>query len=183
MTNNGSTPHYAYLIVGGGMAAHAAIKGIRGVDPEGSIGLISFDRHPPYRRPPLSKGLWKGESLNASVMGECAGRVMAHQRLGQPAEAYQHLPCLYSELFDQRFEAVGQVDTRLKAVTYWSRPSVGVSYYLADHQVRGVLLWNLPGQIGAARELIAEQGPVAAAELKDRLPLVTSADPANSRVS
>jgi 3-phenylpropionate/trans-cinnamate dioxygenase ferredoxin reductase subunit len=55
---------YKYLIVGGGMAADAAVQGIRSVDPIGKIGLISAERNPPYNRPPLSKGLWKGESVD-----------------------------------------------------------------------------------------------------------------------
>ncbi len=50
-----------YLIVGGGMTADAAARAIREGDPHGSIGIISDDPHPPYNRPPLSKGLWKGE--------------------------------------------------------------------------------------------------------------------------
>jgi hypothetical protein len=33
--------NYKYLIVGGGMTADAAVKGIREVDPKGSIGLVS----------------------------------------------------------------------------------------------------------------------------------------------
>ena len=53
---------YQYLIVGGGMTADAAAKAIRAADPQGSIGLISAEPHPPYARPPLSKSLWKGES-------------------------------------------------------------------------------------------------------------------------
>ena len=55
-------PHYKYLIVGGGMTADAAVSGIRELDTEGSIGLISKEPNPPYNRPPLSKGLWKGEA-------------------------------------------------------------------------------------------------------------------------
>ncbi len=55
--------YYKYLIVGGGMTAAAAVTGIREVDEEGSIGLISEEEYPPYNRPPLSKGLWKGKPL------------------------------------------------------------------------------------------------------------------------
>jgi NADPH-dependent 2,4-dienoyl-CoA reductase/sulfur reductase-like enzyme len=55
-------PHYTYLIIGGGMTAGAAIGGIREVDANGSVGLIGADSRPPYDRPPLSKGLWKGQS-------------------------------------------------------------------------------------------------------------------------
>ncbi|MDI3298053.1 MAG: FAD-dependent oxidoreductase [Bacillota bacterium] len=57
---------YRYVIVGGGMTADAAVDGIREVDEEGSIGLFSEERFPPYNRPPLSKGLWKGERLEQS---------------------------------------------------------------------------------------------------------------------
>ncbi|MVF21543.1 NAD(P)/FAD-dependent oxidoreductase [Methylocaldum sp. BRCS4] len=54
-------PHYNYLIIGGGMTADAAIRGIREIDTGGTIGLIGAEAHPPYNRPPLSKGLWKGK--------------------------------------------------------------------------------------------------------------------------
>jgi NADPH-dependent 2,4-dienoyl-CoA reductase/sulfur reductase-like enzyme len=56
--------HYRYVIVGGGMAADAAVRGIRDVDSEGSIGVVSADVDPPYKRPWLSKDLWKGSSLD-----------------------------------------------------------------------------------------------------------------------
>src|SRR3989454_47371 len=52
---------YTYLIVGGGMTADAAAQALHEADPAGSVGLISAEPHPPYDRPPLSKGLWKGE--------------------------------------------------------------------------------------------------------------------------
>ncbi len=56
---------YKYLIVGGSLAADAAVKGIREVDSSGTIGLISDDSHPPYSRPPLSKALWKGKPVDS----------------------------------------------------------------------------------------------------------------------
>src|SRR5215208_1634818 len=52
--------HYKYLIIGGGLAGDAATQGIRELDPDGSIGMISSERNPPYVRPFLSKKLWKG---------------------------------------------------------------------------------------------------------------------------
>jgi 3-phenylpropionate/trans-cinnamate dioxygenase ferredoxin reductase component len=58
-------PQYKYVIIGGGMTADAAIGGIRQADPSGSIGLIGSEPHPPYNRPPLSKALWKGESVDS----------------------------------------------------------------------------------------------------------------------
>lgn len=57
--------HYKYVIVGGGMTADSAIQGIRELDPNGSIALIGDDPNPPYNRPPLSKGLWKGKTLES----------------------------------------------------------------------------------------------------------------------
>ena len=47
-----------YLIIGGGMTADAAVRGIRDHDKEGKIVLVSQENVPPYDRPPLSKGLW-----------------------------------------------------------------------------------------------------------------------------
>ena len=51
---------YKYLIIGSGMTADAAVRGIRELDPNGSIGMISIESDMPYSRPPLSKGMWKG---------------------------------------------------------------------------------------------------------------------------
>jgi len=50
-----------YLIVGGGLTADAACKGIRDVDADGEVTVVAEEPHPPYARPPLSKALWKGD--------------------------------------------------------------------------------------------------------------------------
>lgn len=57
--------HYPYLMIGGGMTAHAAVQGIREVDPNRPIGLFSTEIYPPYRRPPLTKALWTGKPLES----------------------------------------------------------------------------------------------------------------------
>ncbi len=57
--------HYPYLVVGGGMTADAAVRGIRELDSHGEIGLIGAEADPPYARPPLSKALWKGEPVES----------------------------------------------------------------------------------------------------------------------
>src|SRR4051794_29886371 len=49
-----------YLIVGGGMTADAAAKGIREHDADGTILLVGAEPDAPYKRPPLTKGLWSG---------------------------------------------------------------------------------------------------------------------------
>src|SRR5437899_3791993 len=53
--------NYAYGIVGGGMTADAAVEGIRVADSAGPLAVIGAEPHPPYNRPTLSKGLWKGD--------------------------------------------------------------------------------------------------------------------------
>ncbi len=55
--------HYRYLIIGGGLAADAAVMGIRAVDEAGTIALLTEESYPPYRRPMLSKSLWRGTPL------------------------------------------------------------------------------------------------------------------------
>lgn len=49
---------YRYVIIGGGMVAGYAIKGIRQEDTKGSILVISQEADVPYERPALSKKLW-----------------------------------------------------------------------------------------------------------------------------
>jgi 3-phenylpropionate/trans-cinnamate dioxygenase ferredoxin reductase subunit len=61
--------HSRYLIVGGGLTADSACKGIREVDPDGAIVLVGEEPHAPYARPPLSKALWKGEAENTIWRG------------------------------------------------------------------------------------------------------------------
>jgi 3-phenylpropionate/trans-cinnamate dioxygenase ferredoxin reductase subunit len=58
-------PDYRYLIVGGGMTADAAARGIREADPHGEIGVLGEEPDAPYSRPPLTKGLWKGDPLES----------------------------------------------------------------------------------------------------------------------
>ena len=57
--------HHKYLIVGGGMTADSAVRGIRKIDQSGTIAMICDERHLPYDRPPLSKSLWKDKSLES----------------------------------------------------------------------------------------------------------------------
>ncbi len=60
---------YRYVVVGGGMTGDAACKGIREHDKDGSIGLFAEESHDPYARPPLTKGLWKGEEESSIWRG------------------------------------------------------------------------------------------------------------------
>ncbi|RIK43007.1 MAG: pyridine nucleotide-disulfide oxidoreductase [Chloroflexi bacterium] len=88
---------------------------------------------------------------NANRMGRAAGRAMAGD-----AAPYEYSPMFYSDLFDLGYEAVGELDSRLETVIDWQEPyQTGVLYYLKDRRVRGVLLWNVWGQVEAAKALIA----------------------------
>ncbi len=60
---------YRYVMVGGGMTADAACRGIRDHDADGSIGLFGSEHHDPYARPPLSKALWTGKDESSVFRG------------------------------------------------------------------------------------------------------------------
>ncbi|MEI7036709.1 NAD(P)/FAD-dependent oxidoreductase [Fulvimonas yonginensis] len=119
-----------------------------------------------FFNPALGRRL-RVEHEDAAVgMGAHAGRCMAGAE-----EAYATLPYFYSDLFDLGYEAVGLLDARLQTVEDWSEPHrKGVVYYLDAGRVRGVLLWNVWGQVDAARALIAEPGPFVADALRGRIP-------------
>jgi NADPH-dependent 2,4-dienoyl-CoA reductase/sulfur reductase-like enzyme len=76
---------YRYLIIGGGMTAAAAIEGIREVDAQGSVGVISAETHRPYNRPPLSKGLWTGKKTEGQIWRPAPEGVEFH--LGRRAQS------------------------------------------------------------------------------------------------
>ncbi len=59
--------HFNYLIVGGGMTAAAAANGIREVDGDGSIAIVSKEERQPYDRPPLTKALWTGKKTTDDI--------------------------------------------------------------------------------------------------------------------
>jgi NADPH-dependent 2,4-dienoyl-CoA reductase/sulfur reductase-like enzyme len=119
-----------------------------------------------FFNPALAKRLRVEHEDNANTMGEQAGATMA----GQPAP-YHHLPFFYSDLFELGYEAVGDLDPSLETFADWKDPHrEGVVYYLRDGRVRGVLLWNVWGQVEAARQLIAAPGPFQTTDLKGRLP-------------
>jgi len=119
-----------------------------------------------FHNPALNQWLRVEHEDNANTMGKAAGNSMAGQ-----AVSYEHLPFFYSDLFDMGYEAVGEVDSRLEMVAEWKAPlKEGVVYYLREGRVRGVLLWNVFGQVEFARQLIASIGPFTPADLKGRLP-------------
>jgi NADPH-dependent 2,4-dienoyl-CoA reductase/sulfur reductase-like enzyme len=84
-------------------------------------------------------------------------------------EPYDHLPFFYSDLFDLGYEAVGEVDSRLRTVEAWTEPNKkGVVAYVDDAgRPRGFLLWDVWGKVEAATSLIKAGQPVDEAKLRE----------------
>ncbi len=115
-----------------------------------------------FYNPALRRRMRVEHEDNALTMGRHAGRNMA-----SIPEAYTHLPFFYSDLFDLGYEAVGETDSRLATVADWKEPfREGVVYYHRDGKVLGVLLWNVWGQVDAARELIRGERQFRADQLR-----------------
>src|SRR5579885_222205 len=93
---------YKYLIIGGGMTADAAVRGIRELDQSGLVGLLCSEACPPYDRPPLSKALWKGGQLDSIWRGTDA----------VPGVTV-HLGTLAARLYPEQRQVVDQ-----KGITY-----------------------------------------------------------------
>lgn len=118
-----------------------------------------------FHNPALDRRL-RVEHENAAIsMGHLAGLNMA----GGDG-VYDTLPFFYSDLFDLGYEAVGLLDNRLEIFEDWRTPfREGVVYYLDAGRVRGVLLWNVWGQVEAARQLIARPGEIDMESLRGRI--------------
>jgi 3-phenylpropionate/trans-cinnamate dioxygenase ferredoxin reductase subunit len=118
-----------------------------------------------FYNPALGKTIRVEHEDNANTMGHTAGQIMAGDSI-----LYHHLPFFYSDLFELGYEAVGELDSRAEIVADWKEPyRKGVVYYLREGRVRGVLLWDVWGQVDAARRLIAEPGLLRPQDLKGRL--------------
>jgi len=97
---------------------------------------------------------------NATASGYHAGRSMAGVD-----DPYVHIPFFFSDLFDNGYEAVGDLDASLHTVADWQEPAdgperKGTVYYMDDERLRGVLLWNTFGKVEGARELLRKGAKV-----------------------
>lgn len=90
---------------------------------------------------------------HAEKSGALAGRAMA----GSDA-TYEQTPFFWSDLFDDGYEAIGELSTELDVVEDWQgdgdETAKGVVYYLDAGRVVGVLLWNVWDSVDDARSLI-----------------------------
>ena len=101
----------------------------------------------------LSKSMRVEHWDNAINQGKYAGRNMAGA-----AAPYDYMPFFFSDLFDFGYEAVGEVDSSLETYADWQEKfRTGVIYYLANGEVRGVMLCNVWEKVDAARELIRKR--------------------------
>ncbi|MGP9538262.1 NAD(P)/FAD-dependent oxidoreductase [Brachybacterium sp. AOP43-C2-M15] len=104
---------------------------------------------------------------NAQATGAAAGRNMAGAE-----EDLEHSPLLYSDLFDDGYEAVGRLDTALEVREEWNpERTAAVVHYLEDGVLEGVLLWNTWDAADRARALIAasQEGELSADDLARRI--------------
>ena len=182
-TASGKTIVVDAVVAGIGMEPNVALAEAIGLKTENGIVVDEFLRTSSpdiyaagdvaaFYNPTLGKRMRVEHEDNANSMGRLAGRNMAGM-----VEAYDHLPSFYSDMFELGYEAVGEVDSRLETFADWKRPNEeGVVYYLKDGRVRGVLLWNVWGQVDAARQLMAEHGPFTRENLKGRLPANAAPD-------
>lgn len=89
---------------------------------------------------------------NAETMGKTVGATATGH-----ATKYTHTPFFWSDLFDDGYEAVGLLDSRLHTFIDWNDDQTSaVIYYLEEGQVKGVLLWNTWDSVPAATEVIRQ---------------------------
>ena len=127
-----------------------------------AAGDIAF-----FPSPSLDKSIRIEHWNNAQSQGKHAGENMAGAD-----KPFTYLPYFYSDLFDLGFEAVGELDSRMKTFADWKEEfREGVVYYLDDgNRVKGVLLWNVWEKVDAARAIIDRKATIKQTEsLRGRL--------------
>ncbi|GAA4745827.1 NAD(P)/FAD-dependent oxidoreductase [Amnibacterium soli] len=79
---------YEYVIVGAGMVADAAAKGIRELDPDSAVLVLGDDPDEPYTRPALSKLLWTDPSFTEDKVPLGTEATGAEIRTGVTVESF-----------------------------------------------------------------------------------------------
>ena len=118
-----------------------------------------------FYNPILGKRMRAEHEENANLSGQIAGQNMTGENV-----TYEHLPAVYSTLFDFSYDAVGDLDPNMEILYDWEEPMhKGAAFYMDNKRVRGVLLWNLARGLETARELIAASGPFKTKDLIGRI--------------
>ncbi|KAJ1659849.1 hypothetical protein IWQ61_001128 [Dispira simplex] len=99
---------------------------------------------------------------HAAQSGYLAGKNMCGAR-----DAYTHQPMFWSDLGPNvTFDAVGVIDASLHTASVWAKPAEsedsahteqygqGLIYYLRDSRIVGMVMWNLPGRVELARQVV-----------------------------
>jgi 3-phenylpropionate/trans-cinnamate dioxygenase ferredoxin reductase component len=171
-TNQGSSLSVEGVVAGLGIRPSTGLARSAGLETGNGILVDPYLRtsHPDifsagdvsnFYNPLLDIRMRVEHEEHANLSGQTAGLGMA----GQPA-AYEHLPSVYSTLFDLSYDAVGDLNPTLQIVYDWQEPfRKGAAYYMQGQRVRGVLLWNLPRGLDTARQLIANPGPISHSDL------------------
>ncbi len=111
---------------------------------------------------PLGRRVRVEHEDNANQMGMAAGLNMVG-----PMKKYDHFPFFYSDLFDLGYEAVGELNKDFTISTDWIEPfKKGTIFYLKDKKIRGLIFWNLWGQVDKGCEVIAQGETYDESELK-----------------
>jgi NADPH-dependent 2,4-dienoyl-CoA reductase/sulfur reductase-like enzyme len=164
-TEKGSTITTDAVISGIGIKPDTELAGAAGIEVNNGIVTSEFletskkDIYAAgdaanFYNPLLDKRIRVEHEDNANKMGKHAGRVMAGEK-----KPYDYLPFFYSDMFELGYEAVGELDSSMETYADWKvKFAEGVIYYLKDERVKGVLLWNVWGQLDEARKVIAEKG-------------------------
>jgi NADPH-dependent 2,4-dienoyl-CoA reductase/sulfur reductase-like enzyme len=105
-----------------------------------------------FHSPVLNKRMRVEHADNAVMMGKHAGLSMVGHK-----DVYKHIPSFYADMFDQNLKAVGMIRSDMDIRAEWNVPfKEGVLYYSCENRINGVLYWNMPAKLDAARSLITE---------------------------
>lgn len=149
------------VVVGAGVVPQTDLAEAAGLEIGNGIEVDAYgrttDRHvwaagdvAEFPSPALARRMRVEHWDHAREHGRSVGANMAGA--GVP---YEHLPRFGSEVFDLRWEAVGECESGLDVHAVWGEESRdGVLYYLDEGVIRGVLLWNRTEGVERARELI-----------------------------
>ncbi len=69
---------YDVIVVGGGLAGASCVEALREHGFDGSVAIVAAEGHPPYSRPPLTKGFVRGESEPSDAYVEPADWYREH---------------------------------------------------------------------------------------------------------
>jgi NADPH-dependent 2,4-dienoyl-CoA reductase/sulfur reductase-like enzyme len=177
-TQSGKTLHFDVIVAGIGIMPNTKLAEQSGLETNNGIivneycstadgSIYAAGDVANFFNPHLDKHIRIEHEDNANAMGELAGKNMAGAN-----ERYNYLPAFYSDLFDLGYEAIGELDARHEIVSHWKEQyKEGIIYYLSNGRVKGVLLWNVWGQVDSARSIIGSHQQYSPEETLSLIPM------------